>query len=84
MTRKGSLMPRVLLASAGQVMKLVETLVPMISRTDDWMSGSVILLMWPLRTDLSQICRGLELRELDTSLTQWSKGLTGTLTGMCF
>ena len=35
MTRKGNLMPRVLLASAGHVMKLVETLVPMISRTDD-------------------------------------------------
>ncbi len=64
MTRKGSLMPSVLLASAGQVMKLVETLVPMISRTEDWMSGSVILLMCPLRTDLSQICRGFELKEL--------------------
>ena len=64
MTRKGSLIPRVLLASAGQVMKLVETLVPMISRTELWMSGSVILLMCPLRTDLSQICRGLELKKL--------------------
>ncbi len=45
MTRKGSLIPSVLLASAGQVMKFVETLVPMISRTDDWMSGSVRRLM---------------------------------------
>lgn len=55
MTKKGSLIPKVLLASAGQVMKLVETLVPMISRTEDWMSGSVILLMCPFLTDLSQI-----------------------------
>jgi len=45
MTKKGSLIPRVLLASAGQVMKFVETLVPIISRTELWMSGSVILLM---------------------------------------
>jgi hypothetical protein len=35
MTRKGSLMPSVFFGSAGHVMKLVETLVPMISRTDD-------------------------------------------------
>ena len=35
MTRKGSLMARVFLASTGQEMKLVETLVPMISSTDD-------------------------------------------------
>ena len=35
MTRKGSLMARVLLESTGQVMKLVETLVPMISSTED-------------------------------------------------
>lgn len=34
MTRKGSLMPRVLFFSAGQVMKLVETFVPMISSTE--------------------------------------------------
>jgi hypothetical protein len=35
MTRKGSLIPSVSLGSAGAVMKLVLTLVPMISRTDD-------------------------------------------------
>ena len=34
MTKKGSLMPRVLFASAGHVMKLVETLVPIISKTE--------------------------------------------------
>ena len=54
-TRKGSLMPRVLLASAGQVIKLVETLVPMISSTELWMSGSVSRLIWPFLTCLSQI-----------------------------
>ena len=36
--------------SAGHVMYIVLTFVPMISRTDDWMSPSVILLMCPLRT----------------------------------
>lgn len=61
MTRKGSLIPSVLFFSAGHVMKLVETLVPMISKTELWMSWSVILLMWPFRTSLSQICKGLDL-----------------------
>ena len=46
--------------SAGHWMKVVEMLVDMISRTDDWMSLSVIRLMWPLFTDLSQICSGFE------------------------
>ncbi len=49
-TRKGSLMPRVLLGSAGQVMNVVDTFCPIISRTDDWMSWSVIRLMCPLLT----------------------------------
>ena len=31
----------------------------MISSTLDWMSLSVMRLMWPLRTFLSQICSGL-------------------------
>ena len=35
MTRKGSLIARVFLASQGQLMKLVDTLVPMISSTED-------------------------------------------------
>jgi len=34
-TKKGSLMPKVLLDSLGQVIKFVETLVPIISRTLD-------------------------------------------------
>ena len=50
MTRKGSLMPRVYLSCWGQVMKAVVTLVPMISRTEDWISWSVSLLMCPLCT----------------------------------
>ena len=37
-TRNGNLIPSVLEASAGQVMKLVETLVPIISKTEDWIS----------------------------------------------
>ena len=45
MTKKGSLMARVFLGSTGHVMKFVDTLVPMISRTEDWMSVSVNLLM---------------------------------------
>ena len=43
-------MPSVALLSAGQDTKVVLTFVPMISRTDDWMSPSVMRLMWPLRT----------------------------------
>lgn len=35
MTRNGSLIPSVFFGSAGQVMKLVDTFVPMISKTDD-------------------------------------------------
>ena len=50
MTRNGNLMPRVFLGSAGHVMKVVLTLVPTISKTRDWISLSVILLMCPLRT----------------------------------
>lgn len=59
MTRKGNLMPKVFFGSAGQEMKVVLTLVPTISNTRDWMSLSVIRLMWPLRTFLSHICKGL-------------------------
>lgn len=33
----------------------------MISKTDDWISGSVIRLIWPFLTCLSQICKGLLL-----------------------
>jgi hypothetical protein len=66
MTRKGSLMPSVSCGFWGQVMKAVVTLVPMISRTEDWISWSVILLIWPFWTMIDplllsfyQICRGL-------------------------
>jgi hypothetical protein len=38
MTRNGSLMPNVFFGSAGQVIKLVDTLVPIISRTEDCIS----------------------------------------------
>ena len=43
-------MPSVCAGSAGAVMNVVLTLEPMISSADDWMSGSVRRLMWPLRT----------------------------------
>ena len=42
------------------------TFVPMISSTDDWMSWSVMRLMWPLRTFLSQIWSGLLPMEYST------------------
>ena len=35
MTKNGNFIPKVSLGSAGAVMKLVETFVPMISRTED-------------------------------------------------
>ena len=38
MTRKGNLMPRVSFSLTGQVMKAVVTFVPIISRTEDWIS----------------------------------------------
>lgn len=65
-TRKGSLIPSVFFGSAGHVMKFVDTFVPMISSTDDWMSWSVSRLMCPFRIYLSQIWRGLLLRLADT------------------
>jgi hypothetical protein len=51
-------MPSVFFGSAGHVMKVVLTLLPQISSVEDWMSLSVMRLMWPLRTFLSQICSG--------------------------
>ena len=60
MTRNGSLMPSVFCGSAGHVMNVVEMFVDMISSTDDWMSLSVMRLMCPFITFLSQICSGLE------------------------
>jgi hypothetical protein len=45
MTRNGSLMPSVCLASAGHEMNVVLTLSPATSSTDDWMSLSVMRLM---------------------------------------
>ena len=81
-TRKGSLIPRVLLDSLGQVMKFVETFVPMISRTLDWMSGSVILLMWPFQTCLSQICNGLDLNEVRNGARESGGRPSGQQKGM--
>ena len=51
MTRKGSFIPKVSSGFWGQVMKAVVTLVPMISRTDDWISWSVMRLMCPFWTN---------------------------------
>lgn len=45
--------------SAGHVIYVVETLLPITSSTKLWMSLSVIRLMWPFRTFLSHIWRGL-------------------------
>jgi hypothetical protein len=44
-TKKGNLIPKVYLGSAGALIKLVDTFVPIISRTDELMSVSVILLI---------------------------------------
>ncbi len=76
MTKNYNLMPRVYFFLAGAVMYVVLTLVPMISSTLDWISGSVILLICPLRTIvtirkschhrllfLSKNCKGLLLRQ---------------------
>lgn len=63
MTRKGSLIPSVFCGSDGQVMNVVEMFVDMISSTLDWMSLSVMRLMWPFITFLSQICSGFEPME---------------------
>lgn len=52
-------MPNVFFGSAGHVMYVVLTFVPTISNTKLWISLSVIRLMWPFRTFLSQICNGL-------------------------
>ena len=63
MTRKGSLMPNCFFGSAGHWIKVVDTLVPIISKTEDWISGSVILLICPFRTFLSQIWSGFDPME---------------------
>lgn len=47
MTRNGNFIPSVSLSLAGQVMKAVVTFVPIIYNTDDWISWSVSLFMWP-------------------------------------
>ena len=49
-TKNGSFIQSVFFGSAGHWINVVLTFVPMISRTDDWISGSVILFMCPFRT----------------------------------
>lgn len=51
MTRKGNLMPSVYDSLAGQVMYAVVTLVPIIYKTDDWISWSVNRLICPFWTE---------------------------------
>lgn len=58
-TKKGNFIPKVFLGSAGHVIYVVLTLLPSISRTRLWISLSVILLICPFLTFLSQICSGL-------------------------
>jgi len=81
MTRKGSLMPRVSLSFCGQVMKAVVTLVPMISRTDDWMSWSVMRLMWPLWTEWEGSYSACP--RFEAACCRSSTGSTGNPTGTC-
>ena len=82
MTRKGSLMPRVSCSFCGQVMKAVVTLVPMIYRTEDWMSWSVMRLMCPLWTEWGReyfACPRFEVACYRSNI-----GSTGSPTGTCF
>ena len=81
-TKKGSLMPSVSFYCWGQVMKAVVTLVPMISKTDDWMSWSVILLMCPLWTRLEDVYFACP-RSAEVCY-QYCTGLTETLIDRCF
>lgn len=55
MTKKGSLIPSVYDSLAGHVMYAVVTFVPIIYKTDDWMSWSVNLLRWPLTTEWTEM-----------------------------
>ena len=72
MTRYGNFTPKVPLPG-GHEMKLVETFEPVTSRTVDWISASVMRLIWPLFTFVSQIWRGFDL-ELVRSL--WHKAIS--------
>lgn len=82
MTRKGSFIPRVSFGLMGQVMKAVVTLVPMISRTDDWISLSVNLLIWPLWTGLMGMY--FEGPRSGGVCSRCYTESTETLTGRCF
>lgn len=62
-TRKGSLIPRVSLGSSGAEIKVVLTLSPMISKTLELMSLSVILLIYPFLVSLLQIYKGFDPKE---------------------
>ena len=59
-TRNGSFMPNVLDGETGHEIYVVETLAPIISSTEDWISRSVIRLMCPFWTRWSQICSGFD------------------------
>ena len=59
-TRNGNLMPKLALGCGGHVMKVVDTLAPVISITRLWISLSVIRLIEPFLTFLSHICNGFE------------------------
>ena len=82
MTRKGSLIPRVSFYCWGQVMKAVVTLVPIISRTDDWISWSVRRLMCPLWTEWGMSYFACPRFEVVCSL--WSRGWKEILIGKYF
>ena len=81
MTRKGNLMPSVSLSFWGQVMKAVVTLVPMISRTELWISWSVMRLMCPLWTVWRDFY--FVYPRFEVVCFRWNRELRGSLTGMC-
>jgi len=59
-TKKGNLIPKVCCLSSGEEIKVVLTLSPMISKTVELMSLSVILLIYPFFVSLFHISKGFE------------------------
>lgn len=49
-TKNGNLIPKEALGCIGEVIYVVATLVPPISNTNDLISSSMILLIWPFLT----------------------------------
>ena len=60
-TKKGNLIPKVSFGFEGALINVVLTLQPIISKTEDLISLSVILLMCPFLTCWDHICNGFDL-----------------------